>query len=185
MASPSRDGVVQRRQQAQSGRRIGSTSSSNSKGKGWSLSTRYSPHVGHTDCSLSPVTSNTSSWTNYLKDFVTQCKGLEEGRHSTRMTTPVTEQGMGLYQQFWAIKKRYVAVIQRPLSDPNARCNPWGQHEVLRSSNPISYYWCITRQLEAMTGISCLQPPWPVLSAPPCSMRRTQQRTQATRSPSH
>jgi hypothetical protein len=111
MASPSRDGVVQRRQQAQSGRRIGSTSSSNSKGKGWSLSTRYSPHVGHTDCSLSPVTSNTSSWTNYLKDFVTQCKGLEEGRHSTRMTTPVTEQGMGLYQQFWAIKKRYVAVL--------------------------------------------------------------------------
>ena len=45
------------------------------------------------------------------QDFVTQCKGLEKGRHSTKMTTPVTEQGMGLYQQFWAIKKRYVAVL--------------------------------------------------------------------------
>ena len=45
------------------------------------------------------------------------------------------------------------------------KCNPWGQHEVPRSSNPISYYWCITRQLEATTGISCLQPPRPVLSS--------------------
>ena len=47
------------------------------------------------------------------KDFVTQCKGLEKGRHSTKMTTPVTEGGMGLYQQFWAFRKRYVTVIQR------------------------------------------------------------------------
>jgi hypothetical protein len=45
---------------------------------------------------------------------------------------------MGLYQQFWAFRKRYVTVIQRLLRDPNARCNPWGQHEVPRSSNPYT-----------------------------------------------
>ena len=58
-----------------------------------------------------------------------------------------------------------MTVIQRLLRDPNARCNPWGQHEVPRSSNPLYYYWCVTRQLGAMTGISCLQPPRPVLSS--------------------
>ena len=72
---------------------------------------------------------------------------------------------MGLYQQFWAFRKRYVTVIQRLLRGPNARCNPWGQHEVPRSFNPIYCYWCITRQLGAVTGISCLQPPRPVLSS--------------------
>ena len=42
---------------------------------------------------------------------------------------------------------------------------PVGADEVPRSSNPMSYYWCITRQLEATTGISCLQPPRPVLGS--------------------
>ena len=45
------------------------------------------------------------------KDFVTQCKRLEKGRHSTKLPTPVTKGGMGLYQQFWAFRKRYVIVM--------------------------------------------------------------------------
>ena len=53
------------------------------------------------------------------KDFVVKCKGLERGRHSTKMSTPVQEGGMGLYQQFWAFRKRYVTIIQRLLRDPN------------------------------------------------------------------
>ena len=40
------------------------------------------------------------------------------------MTTPVTEQGMGLYQQFWAIKKRYVAVLL-PVHHPAVGGNDW------------------------------------------------------------
>ena len=68
------------------------------------------------------------------QDFVTQCKGLEEGRHSTKMTTPVTEQGMALYQQFWAIKKRYVAVLLL-VHHPAGGGNDW---DLLSATTPAS-----------------------------------------------
>ena len=46
------------------------------------------------------------------KEWVTKCKGMETVRHTSKLSTPIKEGGMGLYQLFWSFRMRYVTVVQ-------------------------------------------------------------------------
>jgi len=74
------------------------------------------------------------------KEFVTNYKGLEKICHTTKMSTPVKEGGMGLHQQFRASRKRVVTVIQRLLRDRHPKCNPWGHTGAPRALNPRYFF---------------------------------------------
>ena len=94
---------------------------------------------------------------NVCKKWVTKCKGMETVLHTSKLSTPIKEAGMGPYQLFWSFRMRYVTVMQRLLRDPTSGCNPWGEAPAPRSFNPMYYYWSVTKQLGAVTGMTCTE----------------------------
>ena len=57
-----------------------------------------------------------------------------------------------------------MTVMQRLLRDPTSGCNPRGEAPAPRSFNPMYYYWSVTKQLGAVTGVTRTEPTKPKVS---------------------